>query len=76
MLGDEFNRLSGMAAQLSQEHAWGARTCCVGGEQATTMSGTVKDIETMLGPLSEMLRLSQTTETLLVGLNSLAEHVL
>jgi len=40
------------------------------------MSGTVKDIETMLGPLSEMLGLSQTTETLLVGLNSLPEIVL
>jgi len=25
MLGDEFNRLSGMAAQLSQEDAWGQR---------------------------------------------------
>jgi chromosome segregation ATPase len=75
-LKSDFDRLGGVTGQLTQDPARLSDSLRETREQAAATIEAVSDVEKKLGPLAELHELSQSTDTRLSTLNSVAEHVM
>jgi DNA repair exonuclease SbcCD ATPase subunit len=74
-LESELERIRGMAAGLTEDHARLEKTSRTAHEDTAAAMMAIKEVEKKLGPLAQLQELGQSTEDRLVTLNALAERV-